>query len=63
LVASRTPAKWLSKPKVRTTSGSKTCLLPDIATVFITVILIDAFFYILQRPFALDALKTRVVEV
>ncbi len=64
LIASRTPAKWLTMTKVRTASGSKPAFYQVLLRSLLRLTIIDPFFIpILQRPLH-DALsKTRVVEV
>ncbi len=64
LIASRTPAKWLTMTKVRTASGSKPAFYQILLRSLLRLTLIDPFFIpIFQRPLH-DALsKTRVVEV
>ncbi len=64
LIASRTPAKWLTMTKVRTASGNKPAFYQVLLRSLLRLTLIDAFFIpVLQRPLH-DALsKTRVMEV
>jgi uncharacterized RDD family membrane protein YckC len=64
IIAGRTPGKWLSMTRVRTTAGQKPAFYQILLRSLLRLTIVDPFFIaVLKRPLH-DALsKTRVVEV